>query len=234
MDHSVFGPRNRASDAGRENPSVKKLRRHLLTAENSDHKRLPPERQLAEKLGMSRSSLRQALAALEKEGLIWRHVGKGTFAGSRPFLAADTFRDITSSTSPNEIMEARLVLEPKLASIAAMRATPAEIKQMTQILKRASSTMDVLSYERWDGLFHRTIAEASRNSFLITTFNMLNATREEKFWGRLKSKRLRPDRIAKYNQQHRVILNAINNRDFDAADRAMIVHLEQVKSDLQS
>jgi DNA-binding FadR family transcriptional regulator len=63
---------------------------------------------------------------------------------------------------------------------------------------------------------------------------MLNATREEKFWGRLKQKRLRPDRIAIYNQQHTKILNAINSRDPDAAEQEMIAHLEQVKRDLQS
>jgi len=233
MHHSTVGPQNKAAN-GSDGPSVKKLGRFLLAAENSDDKRLPPERQLAEKLGMSRNALRQALAALEKEGAIWRHVGKGTFAGSRPVLASDPFRDLVSSTSPNEIMEARLVFEPKLASIAAMRTTLSELKQMAQVLKRASSTMDVSSYERWDGLFHRMIAETSRNVFLITTFNMLNATREEKFWGRLKQRRLRPDRIARYNQQHKTILNAITNRDSTAAEDAMIAHLEQVKSDLQN
>ena len=234
MDHSIIGPKTRAADPARQSASVKKLRRYLLAAENSEDKRLPPERQLAEELKLSRSSLRQALAVLEKEGLIWRHVGKGTFSGSRPTVAIDSFRDIRSSTSPNEIMDARLVLEPKLASIAAMRATQTEIKQMKQVLKRASSTNDVPSYERWDGLFHRMIAEAGRNTFLLTTFNMLNATREEKFWGRLKQKRLRPDRIATYNQQHAKILHAINSRDPDAAEQEMIAHLEQVKRDLQS
>lgn len=234
MDHPNIGPRNRSANGQSEIAFVKRLRRYLLAAENSDDKRLPPERQLAKKMGASRSSLRQALAALEKEGSIWRHVGKGTFVGSRPILASDSFRDITSSTSPNEIMEARLVLEPKLASIAAMRATLAELKQMAQVLKRASLTMDVASYERWDGLFHQMIAETSRNAFLIATFNMLNATREEKFWGRLKKRRLRPDRIARYNQQHKMILNAITNRDANAAETTMIAHLEQVNTDLQN
>lgn len=234
MDHSTIGLRGRTPHLPKEDASVRKLRRYLVVAEKSDDKRLPPERQLAEKLGMSRSALRQALASLEQEGTIWRHVGKGTFVGARPAHPSNSFRNIVSTTSPNEIMDARLVLEPKLASIAAMRATLGEIKQMGQTLKRAASTVEVASYERWDGLFHRMIAEASKNAFLVATFNMLNATREEKFWGRLKERRLRPDRIARYNQQHLVILDAISNRDSAAAETAMIVHLEQVKSDLQN
>ncbi len=234
MDHYTIGPKSRGLRDNKSGHSVKRLRRYVEVAERADDKRLPPERQLAEELGMSRSSLRQSLDALESMGLIWRHVGKGTFAGSKPALQAASFRDIRSATSPSEIMEARLVLEPKLASIAAMRATMTEITQMTQVLKRAGATTDVPQYERWDGLFHRMIAEASRNAFLIAIFNMLNATREEKFWGRLKEKRLRPDRIERYNLQHHTILNAINNRDPETAEQRMIEHLDQVSRDLQA
>ena len=89
----------------------------------SDTGRLPPERQLSEALGISRTELRKALGVLEAEGQIWRHVGKGTFFGARPI---DNFSDVSAlarRTNPAEMMRARLVIEPEIARAAALTAT---------------------------------------------------------------------------------------------------------------
>jgi len=209
------------------------LRRLVARVGETEQKRLPPERELARMLKTNRSVLRQALDVLEKEGLIWRHVGRGTFAGPKPPAIANRFHDLVSATSPNEIMEARLVIEPKLAAIAALRATLSEIREMERAVQKASATTDIPKYERWDGQFHRLIAESSRNSLLMTFFNVLNAIREESFWGRLKEKRLKPDRIANYNNQHRDILNALQQRDAARAEEMMTTHLQTVQRDLQ-
>jgi DNA-binding FadR family transcriptional regulator len=214
---------------------LQQLRRYVAEAKKTDDKKLPPERDLARALGLSRTVLRQALESLESEGLIWRHVGKGTFVGRRPSaeLHQLQLRDLQSTTSPNEVMEARLSIEPKLAYVASLRATPAEIAEMERILQKASSTTEVPKYEHWDGSFHRAIAEASRNSLLLTFFNVLNATREQSFWGQLKERRLKPSRIAVYNDQHRLILNGIRERDPARAESAMTAHLQTVQRDLQ-
>ena len=72
---------------------ITQLRAYLAQAELPEDGRLPPERELSDALGVSRTELRKALTALETEGQLWRHVGKGTFIGSRPI---DTFADIAS------------------------------------------------------------------------------------------------------------------------------------------
>ncbi|WP_082512591.1 FCD domain-containing protein [Afipia sp. Root123D2] len=213
--------------------SVEGLRRIVARAEKSKDKRLPPEREMAEMLKVSRSTLRQSLAILEQEGVIWRHVGRGTFVGSKSRALAGAFDDLASATSPNEVMEARLAIEPKLASIAALRVTPAEIKEMNRVLDLANLTTDVPKYERLDGHFHRLIAESSRNSLLLTFFNAINAMREEEFWGKLKEKRLKPIRITNYNSQHQELLKALKQRDAARAEEMMTIHLQTVQRDLQ-
>jgi DNA-binding FadR family transcriptional regulator len=231
----------KASKIGKTNPTnlsigmdrIGGLRRIVARAEKSKDKRLPPEREMAEMLKVSRSTLRQSLAMLEQEGLIWRHVGRGTFVGSGSRTLTKAFDDLASATSPNEVMEARLAIEPKLASIAALRVTPAEIKEMNRVLDSANLTTDVAKYERLDGHFHRLIAEASRNSLLLTIFNAINAMREEGFWGKLKEKRLTPIRITNYNSQHQGLLRALKHRDAARAEEMMTIHLQTVQRDLQ-
>ena len=99
------------------------LRAYLAHAGGLAGARLPPERQLAEELGVSRGTLRHALADLEAEGLIWRHVGRGTFIGNRPVDTVQDLSEVTRRTNPAGVMEARLSLEPELARLAALHAT---------------------------------------------------------------------------------------------------------------
>lgn len=82
--------------------------------------RLPPERQLCSAIGLSRGQLRKALALLEADGQIWRHVGRGTFIGPRPVINLNDFEFLSNQTSPTEVMEARLALEPQLARLASL------------------------------------------------------------------------------------------------------------------
>ena len=76
--------------------------------------RLPPERDLAQQLSVSRMALRAGLERLEAEGRIWRHVARGTFVGKRPEVAPKALSFITMNTSPAEVLEARLTIEPRL------------------------------------------------------------------------------------------------------------------------
>ena len=89
--------------------------------------RLPPERELCESLGVSRGDLRKALDVLERDGHIWRHVGKGTFVGSGPVEEAIGISEIAGSSNPADVMRARLIIEPEIAREAALHATIADI-----------------------------------------------------------------------------------------------------------
>ena len=98
----------------------------LAAASLPEDGRLPPERELAERLGVKRAELRRSLAVLEREGQLWRHVGKGTFVGPRPPRLLD-ISDLAQRSSPIQVMRARIALEPELTRLAAINATSAEI-----------------------------------------------------------------------------------------------------------
>ena len=93
---------------------VEKLKTMILVGRFPEQSKLPPERVLAKELKVTRTSLRKALALLEAQGEIWRHVGKGTFVGSPPIEETLELSFLKRSTNPMEIMEMRLVIERKL------------------------------------------------------------------------------------------------------------------------
>ena len=108
---------------GRGVDTLVRLRAYLDGGGLSVDSRLPPERELSRSLGVSRAGLRQALAVLEAEGQIWRHVGKGTFVGSRPIGETVAVSEIAARSNPSDVMRARLILEPELTREAALHAT---------------------------------------------------------------------------------------------------------------
>ena len=92
---------------------------------------------------MTRGELRKALAELEKDGLIWRHVGRGTFIGARPVLNLADVAYLGELASPAQVIAARLVIEPELARLAAIYATRSdfdEIQACAQPLPRRDRT----------------------------------------------------------------------------------------------
>jgi DNA-binding FadR family transcriptional regulator len=196
--------------------------------------RLPPERILAERLNLSRSAVRKALAVLEEEGRIWRHVGRGTFVGPRPNDEQAVLTAVTAETNPAEIMEARLVLEPKLAALAALKATIKDLDQMDTYLKRSVEAVNIADFEHWDSQLHSAVAKASDNSLLYSLFQMVNNTRQDALWGRLKEASLTPERRTRYCRQHEEIVTALKNRDATGAEEAMRTHIETVLGHLLS
>ena len=194
--------------------------------------RLPPERDIAVEMGVSRSSLRKALAVLEAEGRIWRHVGRGTFVGARPSLDAPSLARLTSRTHPEEVMEVRLLLEPRIAALAARRASPADIGEMERCVRKSETAGTVAAFEQWDGAFHRALAEAAHNALLLGLFDAVNAVRQEEIWGRLKEASLTPERQRSYIAQHAACLAAIRDRNAARAERCMVEHLESVRDNM--
>jgi DNA-binding FadR family transcriptional regulator len=194
--------------------------------------RLPPERELATKLKLSRSALREGLEVLEAEGRIWRHVGQGTFVGHRPTPQPAALSMITSRTSPSEVLEARLLIEPLLARMAALRATEAEIVQMQRLLEKSEAAHDAKTWELWDGRLHRAIAEAAHNGLLLSIFDAFNAMRRQAKWSALRQAALTPARHAAYCAQHRAFVIAIAARDPARAEDVMRRHIEVVREGL--
>lgn len=220
------------TEAGPDRGVITQLRAFLAQTELPEDGRLPPERDLSEALGVSRTELRKALGTLEAEGQIWRHVGKGTFVGSRPI---DSFTDVAAlakRTNPAELMRARLVVEPEITRAAALTATPMHIAEMKACQARAREAATWRQYESWDNRFHRTIAEATQNTPLLGLFDTLNALRRAVTWGRLRSNPVRPRPDHHSFSEHEVIIAAIENRDMAAAAAAMRIHLQSVERNL--
>lgn len=200
------------------------LAQHDLPADS----RLPPERELCELLGVSRGDLRKALAILEKEGQIWRHVGKGTFVGSGPIEETVAISDIAGRTNPADLMRARLIIEPEIAREAALHATTGDIVAMRRVLVQTRRVSTWRQYENCDNLLHRQIAQASRNTVLLGLFDALNSIRRAVVWGRLRSEPARPPADHHSFAEHDRIVDAIEERDLAAAANAMRLHLQSV------
>ena len=195
--------------------------------------RLPSERDLAQKIGAGRRAVRAALEVLEAEGRLWRHQGRGTFAGQRPDIRPHLVATIADRTSPLEVMEARLEIEPGLARLAAAKASAEVLSTMRLILRRLGASEEHNSVERWDSAFHRLIAETAGNRLLLTIFDIIDHIRSSPSWQRPRALARNSDRLKTTQMQHVAIVEAIGQHDGAAAERAMRHHLLTLQSNLQ-
>ena len=215
-----------------QHDALSRLRAYLAAIELPDDSRLPPERELALTLRVTRADLRKALAVLESENQVWRHVGKGTFIGSRPIDTHADVAAITRRTNPAEAMRTRLLLEPEVARMAALNATSAHIAEMKLCLQRCRSAQTWRQYEAWDNRLHRVIAESTQNALLLALLDTLNAVRRALVWGRLRVNKVKPAPDHHSFTEHEAIVAAIADRDLDRAAAAMRKHLESVERNL--
>ncbi len=195
--------------------------------------KLPPERDLAKHLGVSRPSLREALIALEVEGLIEVRTGSGIYVRSitpRPMqsnaIGPNNSRDIPLTWGPLEVMYAREIIEVEIASLAAKNARKSEISDMHKglALMREASAKGLLTREG-DEAFHLAIARACGNDVLIFMVQQAWAARDGELFERLGDYFEHPDSWNKAIQEHEAVLHAIEVHDSKAARRAMQVHL---------
>ena len=213
--------------------AVAALWKFIATGSFRPGDRLPPERELTVILGMSRSMLRGALDALEREGAIWRHVGKGTFVAARGD-SADTgsLSELTRQVTPIQLMRARLSLEPAISREAALNASNAAVIRLKLSCGRCPEAADWEAYEAHDDAFHRTIAEATDNVLLLSLFNQLNQVRRAVAWGTFIRQSPQPAHEHPSFAEHSAVVAAIEARDPLAAHAAMRVHLSSVSSRL--
>ena len=195
--------------------------------------KIPTERALSEALQASRSAVRTALAELEREGRITRHVGRGTFLSgleADPGLPAGARSPL--QTSPAEIMATRLVLEPEIAALAARYALQSDLDHIDHCLRRGNATTTYDEFEAWDSALHRAIAAAGHNGLLLRLFDTMNVARDLPGWGAIKRRTATPERRRNYESCHGEIVTAINERDPDAAREHMRGHLVDVRTNL--
>lgn len=208
-----------------------RLRQYLIDEGFSHSHRIPPERKLTEHLGVSRFELRKALAELERDGLIWRHVGRGTFLGARPVHNLHDLAYLRDLARPIPLLDARLAIEPQLARLAAEYATPADLDQIRSWAARGQQATDWRLYEAADTNLHNCIAHATHNKLLIHLFSELNSVRRAVLWN-LKRTNARPPDTHFAFAEHDAIIATIAARDPAGAEERMRNHLTSVKNHL--
>ncbi len=208
------------------NYALEKLRDLLRNGDFGTDGKLPTERTLSDRLGLSRRAIRRALEVLEAEGSIWRKQGSGTYVGQKPSEWSDHVETIVAGTNFMEIMEVRLRIEPQLAQLAAMRAKPGDIERMRELAQKIHVREDADGKELWDGALHRQIAQTAGNLLFLSIFDMINRVRQDEAWQTIRERaRSNANTMSISNAQHAAIINAIAARDPAKAGEAMRQHL---------
>ncbi|MEP0468910.1 MAG: FCD domain-containing protein [Roseobacter sp.] len=204
------------------------MRRWVRESYPETGSRLPPERELAQTLHISRPELRKSLAMLEAEGIISRQVGRGTFVSEPPAVvhASNLLADLTERTGPHDAMTARLVLEPELAGMAALHASARQVREMQEIGAkiRAAKTWD--EYERLDFDLHDLIAKSSGNMLLHELHKIMNSVRHVVVWRNLSLDIDRPALDYHSFDEHDAIIEAIASQNCITAKEHMRAHLQ--------
>jgi DNA-binding FadR family transcriptional regulator len=183
--------------------------------------KLPTERELGTRYGVARNTVRRALEALETEGLITRHVGRGTFRNAPP----DAVPAGEEELSPSDVVECRLMLEPEMISLAVARATQADIARMLECLRGTDDAADLRGFEQWDAALHDAFALATHNGAIIAMSRSLARVRERTDWGQLKARGNTVERRAILQAQHHAMVAAVRQRDRMEARRVMREHI---------
>jgi DNA-binding FadR family transcriptional regulator len=215
-------------DASLTSPLAEQIRRYVSDVGFRHNDRLPPERALAQKFNASRGEMRKALSILEADGLIWRHVGRGTFVGARPVHNLTDIAYLGELASPVQVIAARLAIEPELARLAAHSGTRADFIAMRACNDRCRNAPDWRGYEAQDNNLHSVIAKATQNKLLIYLFETLNVVRRSTVWGQMRASKLPASDYCSF-AEHEAICAAIEARNADLAACNMRDHLISVR-----
>jgi GntR family transcriptional repressor for pyruvate dehydrogenase complex len=195
---------------------------------------LPPERELAQRLGTSRASLREALTVLQILGLVETESGQGTLVSSErvsPFLRFDTSWLYYDEESPFDILQARKTLEHPIAALAARQRCSAALKYVGEIQDLVDTDPgDRHVFNEGDRRLHLAIAEIAGHHVLLRMMWIVYELMGQKLWLSLRDSTLTtPERLQEYGAQHRRIYEAIKAQDGQAAAARMREHLDSVE-----
>lgn len=198
--------------------------------------RLPSEKELAELMGVSRASVREALAALEAVGLVEARVGRGNFVLRMPSEEEESepLFVLESEAGCLEIIEARGALEPAVAALAAQHRTEGDMRKLREIHSRMippAKENDFDTYFEHDKEFHCAIAEATHNRLVVMVVRSLVETMDQKLYREFtRNYYLRtPKELERVAGIHGKILEAVSRGDPRGAARGMRLHWERMR-----
>ena len=204
---------------------AEQLRRLIRKGSIAPGERLPAERELAQRLGVSRPSLREALIALEIEGLLEVRIGSGIYVGQ-----GGRGEPIGGDSGPFEVIRARLMIEGECAALAARHGSAAQLRAVREahagLQREAKRHHNPLGADR---AFHVRVAEATGNSALVLVVQTLWDQRVGPLYRALETKLEYPAMAADTLREHSAVLRAILARDAPAARAAMRRHMDMTK-----
>ncbi|GAA2792094.1 FadR/GntR family transcriptional regulator [Saccharopolyspora taberi] len=206
---------------------VQRLREHVSATGLGAGDRLPPERELAERLGVSRASVKQAIVVLEVQGLVEVRHGGGTYLRQASLDTEPVEELVARRRRLPDVLEAREALETKAAELAAERRTEADLAEIDNALDDMRSQIAAGDRgEAGDERFHAAITAAARSSLIAEFMRAIAAEIAE---SRVESLR-QPGRPSESLAQHERIAEAIRERKPDTAAAAMRWHLGTVST----
>jgi DNA-binding FadR family transcriptional regulator len=209
---------------------VSQLRRMILEGQFNHEERLPAERNLAEEFKVSRGTIRTVLQTLEQQHLVTRKVGSGTYVTHRE---PSNQHDISAITSPIEMLEVRIAIEPQMVRLAITNASHRDLEELRTALRQCEDCGgDPEKFAIADTAFHIALAHCSKNKLMSWVYERISEVRRYSQWRMMKAKLLTPDRIDYYNNQHRELYEAIASRDATEAVQTIKKHLYGVQDDL--
>jgi DNA-binding FadR family transcriptional regulator len=135
-------------------------------------------------------------------------------------------------TSPLDVMNVRMILEPQAAELAATQASEVALSRIREAHEAAIKSVEMQPFERWDAEFHRRIFASTRNELLTNLDAMVQLIRNQPPWVELKRRSFSPERRLVYCQEHENLLRALERRDGHSAAEAMYIHLDGVAKNL--
>lgn len=194
--------------------------------------RLPSERELAQTFGVSRPTVREAIIALELDGLVEVRVGSGVYVTSRlPPSGAEGAKDI----GPFELLEARRAIESEACALAALRIDEAQLQELTDLvaeMREDNWHQEILKSEEADRRFHLLIAISTRNSAIVAAVQLLWDARARSPQSHSIDAKGRALGLKPPVAEHVEILLALKRRDAEAARAAMHEHISRVIEDM--
>jgi GntR family transcriptional repressor for pyruvate dehydrogenase complex len=206
--------------------AITKIKELISSGEFNAGARLPTERELTQRFGVSRSSLREAVRALALVGVLDSRVGDGTYVTTlEPELlltGIGVVSDLVGGASLLEMHQVRRILEPEATRLATPRLTGDDLVRLEESLRKMEAETDVQAFIEADSEFHRVILEACGNATLASLIqNLSSSTLRARMWQAL----VADGAVEATRASHRAIYDALLARDADRAAAADLMHL---------
>ncbi len=207
-----------------------RIRGAIINGDYPYNTRLPSERVLAEQFCVARGTIRSALEQLEKANLVRKKFCSGAYV---TYNIKFEQNDIAEETSPLELIETRLAIEPHIVKLVVSNANNRELGNLELALDNVlRSTRNPNNFSSADEAFHLMLAQCSHNPLLVWLYQRINDIRSHAQWSHRKMNILTPGKIRQYNEHHSALVKSIKRRNVEEASNLMIHHLTQAKRDL--